>query len=270
MTEPLQRRSRRLSAAVGAGVRRRARAKSNTRGASRPTSPNRWPPPVSTGCSCRSITAALKCRRPSHRAYSKRLRSGRCIVRLGRVHRRHQRFGARAASGRCRTRDLPRSDDAASAAYSRHPATPRSAADGFTVNGRWQWGSGSQNAQWILGGCTISRRRRTAAHEQRRAAQPHARVSPHPGAFPRHLARQRACAARAASTSKCATRSCREARAVGYLIQENPPRPLYQFPQFALLALGIAAVALGIARGAIDELDRACDNQSARGQFDRV
>jgi alkylation response protein AidB-like acyl-CoA dehydrogenase len=45
-----------------------------------------------------------------------------------------------------------------------------------------------------------------------------------------------------------------ESRAVGYLIHENPPRPLYQFPQFALLALGIAAVALGIARGAIDEL----------------
>ena len=65
-----------------------------------------------------------------------------------------------------------------------------------------------------------------------------------------------ACAAPAVSTSKCATRSCRESRAVGYLIQENPPRPLYQFPQFALLALGIAAVALGVARGAIDELSR--------------
>ena len=45
-----------------------------------------------------------------------------------------------------------------------------------------------------------------------------------------------------------------ESRAVGYLITKNPDRPLYQFPQFALLALGIAAVALGAARGAIDDL----------------
>jgi alkylation response protein AidB-like acyl-CoA dehydrogenase len=45
-----------------------------------------------------------------------------------------------------------------------------------------------------------------------------------------------------------------ESRAVGYSIHDNPPRPLYQFPQFGLLALGIGAVALGIARGAIDDL----------------
>src|SRR4030095_12082041 len=27
----------------------------------------------------------------------------------------------------------------------------------FRVNGRWQWGSGTQNAQWITGGCFISK-----------------------------------------------------------------------------------------------------------------
>ena len=27
---------------------------------------------------------------------------------------------------------------------------------GFRVNGRWQWGSGSPNADWIGGGCTLS------------------------------------------------------------------------------------------------------------------
>ncbi|MEM9624412.1 MAG: acyl-CoA dehydrogenase family protein, partial [Pseudomonadota bacterium] len=29
-------------------------------------------------------------------------------------------------------------------------------ADGFQVSGRWQWGSGTQNADWILGGSPLS------------------------------------------------------------------------------------------------------------------
>ena len=27
--------------------------------------------------------------------------------------------------------------------------------DGFRVNGTWKWGSGTENADWILGGCTF-------------------------------------------------------------------------------------------------------------------
>jgi alkylation response protein AidB-like acyl-CoA dehydrogenase len=27
--------------------------------------------------------------------------------------------------------------------------------NGVTVNGRWQWGSGTQNADWVLGGCMV-------------------------------------------------------------------------------------------------------------------
>src|SRR5262249_22860581 len=36
----------------------------------------------------------------------------------------------------------------------------------------------------------------------------------------------------------------------------SQPGPLYAFPVFGLLAVGIAAVALGIARGAVEELER--------------
>ena len=43
---------------------------------------------------------------------------------------------------------------------------------------------------------------------------------------------------------------------VGFGEQRPPRTPLYQFPQFTLLAIGIGAVALGIARAAIDELVR--------------
>jgi alkylation response protein AidB-like acyl-CoA dehydrogenase len=45
-----------------------------------------------------------------------------------------------------------------------------------------------------------------------------------------------------------------ETHAVGLAGGEGLARPLYAFPQFGLLAMGIAAVSLGIARHAIDEL----------------
>ena len=45
-----------------------------------------------------------------------------------------------------------------------------------------------------------------------------------------------------------------EAHASGLLVRDLPQTPLYRFPQFTLLAIGIGAVALGIARAAIDEL----------------
>ncbi len=124
---------------------------------------------------------------------------------------------------------------------------------GFRVNGRWQWGSGSQNAQWLLGGCTFTRDGELL-RSSGGAPRNHMLVfSPDQIHFHDtwHVS-----GLRGSGSLDFEVRDAfvPESRAVGYLIQENPPRPLYQFPQFALLALGIAAVALGVARGAIDEL----------------
>jgi indole-3-acetate monooxygenase len=124
---------------------------------------------------------------------------------------------------------------------------------GFNVNGRWQWGSGTQNAQWILGGCTFNRDGdllRTSSG----APRTHMLVfSPEQIHFHDtwHVSGLRGTGS---LDFEARDAFVPESRAVGYLIQENPPQPLYQFPQFSLLALGIAAVALGTARGAIDEL----------------
>ena len=40
---------------------------------------------------------------------------------------------------------------------------------------------------------------------------------------------------------------------VGLEVRKMPDTPLFQFPNFTLLALGIAAVSMGIARAALDE-----------------
>jgi alkylation response protein AidB-like acyl-CoA dehydrogenase len=124
---------------------------------------------------------------------------------------------------------------------------------GFHVNGHWQWGSGSQNAQWILGGCSITEdgtplRTGSGAPRSHMLAfapdQVHFQDTWHVSGL------------RGTGSLDYEVRDAfvPESRAVGYQITKNPDRPLYQFPQFAFLALGIAAVALGAARGAIDDL----------------
>ncbi|MEM1229811.1 MAG: acyl-CoA dehydrogenase family protein [Pseudomonadota bacterium] len=125
---------------------------------------------------------------------------------------------------------------------------------GFRVSGRWQWGSGSQNADWILGGCLLYE------HDEPMLDR-HGRPRSHMLAMP----------ADAVETldnwhvsGLCGTGSVDyevrdlfvpEHRAVGFAPGEHPPLgPLFKFPNFTFLALGIGAVCLGIARAAIDDL----------------
>ncbi len=124
---------------------------------------------------------------------------------------------------------------------------------GFNVSGRWQWGSGSQNAQWVLGGCTFNRdgellRTSSGAPRTHMLLFAPEQIQFHDTWHVSGL--------RGSGSLDFEVRDVfvPKTHAVGYLIHENPPQPLYQFPQFSLLALGIGAVALGIARGAIDEL----------------
>jgi alkylation response protein AidB-like acyl-CoA dehydrogenase len=124
---------------------------------------------------------------------------------------------------------------------------------GFRVDGRWQWGSGSQNAQWVLGGCTFHRDGDLLRASSGVPRNHMLLFSPEQIHFHDtwHVS-----GLRGSGSLDFEVRDAfvPEARAVGYSIQDSLARPLYQFPQFALLALGIGAVALGIARGAIDDL----------------
>lgn len=114
---------------------------------------------------------------------------------------------------------------------------------GVRVTGRWQWGSGTQHCHWVLGGVLCD-----------------------DGTF-------RLCFAPAADVTFHDTWYTSGMRGTGSLdfsfdhvwvpdpstIQPGvtPPRvdsPLARFPNFTLLGAGVAAVGLGIARRALDEL----------------
>ena len=124
---------------------------------------------------------------------------------------------------------------------------------GFTVSGRWQWGSGSQNADWVLGGCMLTQNGEPMLDEQ---GQPRSHMLLMPASeLEFHDTWHTA--------GLCGTGSLDYAvkdlfvpqdRVVGYLVTGEAETPLYAFPSFTFLALGIAAVCMGIARAAIDEL----------------
>ncbi|WP_224369144.1 acyl-CoA dehydrogenase family protein [Hyalangium versicolor] len=124
---------------------------------------------------------------------------------------------------------------------------------GFRVSGRWPWASGSHNCQWLMGGALIIQDGKPLLSPK---GIPEARVF----VFP---AKDTVLHDTWHASGLCGTGSCDievkdlfvPAEYSFSLLSERPrvQRPLYGFPPFALLGVGLPAVALGIARRAIDD-----------------
>jgi len=125
---------------------------------------------------------------------------------------------------------------------------------GYRVDGHWAWGSGSRNAHYIIGGCLVLDD----------AGQPEKLPNGTP------LVRSMVFDARdvrlldtwdvsglsgtGSTDFEVSGVFVPHERSCSYLSDAPLPVPLYCFPIFGLLALGISAVCLGMARGAIEEL----------------
>ena len=126
--------------------------------------------------------------------------------------------------------------------------------DGYIVSGTWQWASGSSHCQWMKGGCIVHedgkpRMLRDGVPDIRTMYFPRAAIRLHDNWF---------------SSGLCGSGSCDmtvenlhvpEGHTLS-MISDKPwcDGPLYRFPLFGLLAIGCGAVALGIARGAIEDI----------------
>ena len=123
---------------------------------------------------------------------------------------------------------------------------------GFRVEGQWAWGSGTQNADWILGGCMIHEDDELARHSN---GAPQTRLMLFPRSDVEHLDTWYVSGLGGTGSTDFAVHDCfvPNTHAAGRLVDGPLDRPLYRFPQFGLLATSIAAVAMGIARAAIAE-----------------
>ena len=113
---------------------------------------------------------------------------------------------------------------------------------GFRVSGRWPFASGCRHADWLMGGCVVD-------SGMRLMLAPAEAFTIHDTW---HVMGLRGTGSHDIELEGVYIPAERTASVLG----DPPlqPGPLYAFPLFGLLALAIAAVSLGIARGALDDL----------------
>ena len=129
--------------------------------------------------------------------------------------------------------------------------------DGYRVSGRWPFASGSEHCAWLMGGCVV-----------RGGGAPQARMMLFPATDARILDTWNVAGLRGTGSHDMTVEDVFVPADRSVSIVTDRPRvagALYAFPVFGLLAIGIAAVALGIARAAIDELVRLAREKAPYG-----
>jgi indole-3-acetate monooxygenase len=135
----------------------------------------------------------------------------------------------------------------------------------LTVSGRWAWGSGSANCAWLLAGCVIldngqPRKGANGAPETRMAFLPRSQVALDDTWF--------ATGMKGTGSGDMVIEGARVPHDRTVSLANDRPHldgALYTFPVFGLLAMGIAAVASGNARAAIDDLTALAGGKRPQG-----
>ena len=125
---------------------------------------------------------------------------------------------------------------------------------GYRVTGRWPFASGCEHCTWLMGGCVILD---GGAMRRLPSGAPDARLMLFPAGDARIIDTWTVAGLRGTGSHDIAVEDLFVPHERSFSLVTDPSlhaRPLYAFPVFGLLALGIAAVTLGIARGAIDDL----------------
>jgi alkylation response protein AidB-like acyl-CoA dehydrogenase len=126
--------------------------------------------------------------------------------------------------------------------------------DDYVVSGRWPWFSGHAHCSWLSAGCTIVEDGRVRMLPN---GMPDARMVFFPAAQGTRLDGWHVAGLQGTGSGEVELEGLRVPRERSVSLMTDSPRedgPLYRMPPFGLLAQGIAAVMLGNARGAIDEL----------------
>ncbi len=129
--------------------------------------------------------------------------------------------------------------------------------DGYRVDGRWPFASGSEHCAWLMGGCLV-----------RDGGPPRARMMLVPARDVRIVDTWNVAGLRGTGSHDMVIEGVLVPAERSVSIVTDRPRAagtLYAFPVFGLLAIGIAAVALGIARAAVDELVRVAREKAPYG-----
>lgn len=132
--------------------------------------------------------------------------------------------------------------------------TAQKTSDGYRVSGRWQWGSGSQNAAWIMGGVMLQQDGEPILDRHGRPKSTMVMMAHEDIEFLDTWHVSGLCGS-GSLDYQVQDLLVPEHHVVGLKSDDRvQPTTLFRFPAFTFLALGIAAVCLGIARASITEL----------------
>jgi alkylation response protein AidB-like acyl-CoA dehydrogenase len=125
--------------------------------------------------------------------------------------------------------------------------------DHYIVNGRWQWGSGSPNAKWIGGGSMIMQ---GGQPQTTPSGIPISRMMLVPIKDTELAGNWDVSGLCGTGSQDFAFKNVRvpKAMSVGLITDKPLARPLYAFPAFGILSMGISSAMLGLARAAITDL----------------
>jgi alkylation response protein AidB-like acyl-CoA dehydrogenase len=143
----------------------------------------------------------------------------------------------------------------------------RAAVDGddYVLSGRWSWASGSANCHWLIGGSIITE---NGAPRMLPNGTPEDRKLIFPAEAATLVDSWHATGLCGTGSGEMEVANLRvpRVRSVSYAgDRPTAAGALYAFPVFGLLALGIAAVTLGNARSAIDDLVELADGKKPQG-----
>ena len=125
---------------------------------------------------------------------------------------------------------------------------------GYRVSGRWQWGSGSRNARTIMGGAMIMGDDGRPEMSPEDVPQNRMMIFSADQVLLHDTWRVSGLCGTGSTDFEVKDVFVPATRAPSLISDKPLERPLYCFPTFGLLGIGISAVALGMARGSIDAL----------------
>ena len=136
---------------------------------------------------------------------------------------------------------------------------------GFRVSGRWPFGSGTQNADWILAGSRFFRDGE-AILDKHGNPRTHMVIVPADQVEFLDTWHVTGLAGTGSTDFKVEGALVSEDYISGWNPVPTPEEPLYRIPQLSLLAVGFGAIALGLGRSALTELLTLATAKTATGQ----
>lgn len=142
--------------------------------------------------------------------------------------------------------------------------------DGYRIKGRWPFASGIHQCSWLMGGCVVFENGKPLLLP---SGVPDSRLMLFPAAEATILDTWSVSGLCGSGSNDMEVTDLWVPRSRAVSLMTDKPRvagPLYMFPVFGCLAIGIAAVALGIARRAIDELRELAAGKTPTGSRRRL